>query len=167
MEKRICVKINEYQESFKSDIKKWLEGNDDIEYQSKSNLLKFIYDYDSLTLEKEDFSKRKRVKSFVPHYLRCNAKRANGEQCTRRKKDDSCFCGTHDKNRPHGEIDTNMIEETKLTKVSVWHQEINGILYYIDDANNIYKTEDIISNKINPSIIAKYTKKDNLYKILE
>ena len=35
-------------------------------------------------------------------------------------------------------------------------QDINGILYYIDKFNNIYKTDDIIENKVNPSIIAKY-----------
>ena len=32
--------------------------------------------------------------------------------------------------------------------MSVWPQEINGILYYIDNYNNVYKTEDIIANKI-------------------
>ena len=31
-------------------------------------LIFIIYDYDSLTLEKKDFSKIKRIKSFVPHY---------------------------------------------------------------------------------------------------
>ncbi len=86
MEKRVTSKINEYQDQFKSDIKDWIEQNSTIDFSSKSELLKFIYDYNSLTLEKEDFSKRKRVKSIVPHYLRCNAKRANGEQCTRKKK---------------------------------------------------------------------------------
>ena len=78
MEKRVIYKINEYQEQFKSDIKVWVEKNSSIDFASKSDLLKFIYDYNALTLEKEDFSKRKRVKSYVPHYLRCNAKRANG-----------------------------------------------------------------------------------------
>ena len=107
MEKRVLTKISEYQDRFKADIKSWLEENEDINFDSKSDLLKFIYDYNGLTLEKEDFSKRKRVKSFVPHYLRCNAKRANGEQCTRKKKDDSCYCGTHDKNRPHGVIEND------------------------------------------------------------
>ena len=166
MEKRVLTKISEYQDRFKADIKSWLEENEDINFDSKSDLLKFIYDYNGLTLEKEDFSKRKRVKSFVPHYLRCNAKRANGEQCTRKKKDDSCYCGTHDKNRPHGVIETDGLEEPKLTKLSVWSQEINGILYYIDNFNNIYKTEDIICNKINPDVIARYGLNDGNYTIL-
>ena len=166
MEKRVLTKISEYQDRFKADIKSWLEENEDINFDSKSDLLKFIYDYNGLTLEKEDFSKRKRVKSFVPHYLRCNAKRANGEQCTRKKKDDSCYCGTHDKNRPHGVIENDGVEEVKLKKLAVWPQEINGILYYIDEYKNIYKTEDIISNKINPDVIARYSLNDGNYTIL-
>ena len=166
MEKRVTCKINEYQDQFKSDIKAWVEKNSSMDFAIKSDLLKFIYDYDALTLEKEDFSKRKRVKSFVPHYLRCNAKRANGEQCTRKKKDDSCYCGTHDKNRPHGVIECLECKEEKLTKMAVWPQEINGILYYIDDFGNIYKSEEIISNKVNPNVIAKYTLENGVYSIM-
>ena len=166
MEKRVTNKINEYQDQFKSDIKLWVEKNNSMDFSSKSDLLKFIYDYNALTLEKEDFSKRKRVKSFVPHYLRCNAKRANGEQCTRKKKDDSCYCGTHDKNRPHGVIECGECKEEKLTKMAVWPQEINGILYYIDDFGNIYKSEEIISNKVNPNVIAKYTLENGVYSII-
>ena len=167
MEKRVINKINEFQDQFKLDIKQWVEKNTTIDFESKSELLKFIYDYNSLTLEKEDFSKRKRVKSFVPHYLRCNAKRANGEQCTRKKKDDSCYCGTHDKNRPHGVIVCGECKEEKLTKMAVWLQEINGILYYIDNYNNVYKSEEIISNKVNPNIIAKYKLEEGVYTILD
>ena len=166
MEKRVTSKINEYQDQFKSDIKDWIEQNSTIDFSSKSELLKFIYDYNSLTLEKEDFSKRKRVKSIVPHYLRCNAKRANGEQCTRKKKDDSCYCGTHDKNRPHGIIMCGECNEEALTKMAVWPQEINGILYYIDDFGNIYKSEEIISNIVNPNVIAKYTLVNGVYSII-
>jgi len=166
MEKRVTSKINEYQDQFKSDIKSWVETKDSIDFTSKSELLQFIYDYDTLTLQKEDFSKRKRIKSFVPHYLRCNAKRASGEQCTRKKKHDSSYCGTHDKNRPHGEIECGACQEDTLKQMAVWPQEINGILYYIDDYNNIYKSEEIISNKINPNVIAKYKEVNGVYTIL-
>jgi hypothetical protein len=156
MEKRVSAKINEYLDVFKQDIKSWMEENNDIDFKNKSDFLKFIYDYNNLTLDKDDFSKRKRIKSHVPHYLRCLAKRANGEQCTRKKKDDSCYCGTHDKNRPHGVVDKDNENDVKLKKMEVRLQDINGILYYIDKFNNIYKTDDIIENKVNPSIIAKY-----------
>ena len=156
MEKRVSAKINEYLDVFKQDIKSWMEENNDIDFKNKSDFLKFIYDYNNLTLDKDDFSKRKRIKSHVPHYLRCLAKRANGEQCTRKKKDDSCYCGTHDKNRPHGVVDKDNENDVKLKKMEVRLQDINGILYYLDKFNNIYKTDDIIENKVNPSNIAKY-----------
>ncbi len=156
MEKKINTKIECYLDDFKQNIKTWIEENNDINFNAKSDLLKFIYDYDKLNLEKEDFNKRKRIKSNIPQYLRCMAKRANGEQCTRKKKFDNDYCGTHDKNRPHGEVSGQVISFKDTKKVEVWIQEINGIIYYIDNNNNIYKTEDILSNITNPSIISKY-----------
>ena len=40
----------------------------------------------------------------VPSSEKCQAKRSNGIQCTRRKKQDSCYCGTHIKGTPHGTV---------------------------------------------------------------
>ena len=158
MEKKINTKIESYLDDFKQNIKSWIEENENINFNAKSDLLKFIFDYDKLNLEKEDFSKRKRLKSNVPQYLRCMAKRANGEQCTRKKKPEFDYCGTHDKNRPHGIVSNDNIVHKDTKKVEVWIQDINGIVYYIDNNNNIYKTEDIMANITNPSIIAKYKK---------
>jgi len=33
--------------------------------------------------------------------------------------------------------------------------DVNGIVYYIDKFMNVYKTEDILSGKTNPAVIAK------------
>ena len=78
----------------------------------------------------------KRIKNIVPQYDRCNAKRANEEQCTRRKKPDFDFCGTHIKGVPHGKV---QIEEKMqclvLNKLEVFVQDIQGIHYYIDISN--------------------------------
>ena len=46
-------------------------------------------------------------------------------------------------------------------------KEILGIIYYIDNNNNVYQAEDIVSNKINPKIIAKYVKEGLIYSIPE
>ena len=51
-------------------------------------------------------------------------------------------------------------KETDVKKVEIWTQDIRGIIYYIDDNNNVYNTKDIFENKINPQIIAKYEKND-------
>ena len=165
MEKRIGKKIDDHLGEFKGAIKIWIEEKNEIPHSVKSELLKFIYDFDALSLEKEDFMKRKRVKSIVPQYDRCNAKRANGEQCTRKRKDGLCFCGTHEKGRPHGEVDEAQVTNN-VQNVEVWIEDIKGIHYYIDSNFNVYKTEDIIANKVNPAIIAKYTKEQGIYNLV-
>jgi hypothetical protein len=109
--------------------------------------------------------KRRRVKNAVTLSDRCCAKRASGEQCTRRKKDENEYCGTHLKGTPHGIVSTNEENKNITQKVEVWAQDIQGIIYYIDNKNNVYQTEDIIINKLNPNIIAKYEKKGEIYSI--
>ena len=166
MEKRINEKVIDYIDKLKSNIKKHIEKIDNMTFNQKSELLQFIYDFDTLKIEKEDFAKRKRCKSVVPFYNRCIAKKSSGEQCTRKKRCGLDFCGTHDKNRPHGEIGECDKEEQILKKIEIWIQEINGISYYIDKNNNIYKTEDIMSNSESPLIIAKYEIDNGVYKFV-
>ena len=167
MDKRINKKLESYITKFKNDIKdKAIELN--INKDPKTLVfIQFICDYENLVLNKEDFMKRKRVKNVIHLNDRCSAKRASGEQCTRRRKDDSEYCGTHIKGTPHGIID-NSEEEVKTTeKIEIWGQDFQGIIYYIDKYNNVYQAEDIISNKPNPKVIAKYVKNDNEYTIPE
>ena len=106
------------------------------------------------------------IKMMVPVYERCCAKRASGEQCTRRKKDESPYCGTHVKGTPHGIIsDTEPVNPFSNIEVSAI--DIKGIIYYLDQKGNVYNTEDVISNKKNPRIIAKYEKNGEKYSIPE
>lgn len=123
-----------------------------------NGLLSFVYNYPAIELDKSDFVKRKRVKNVVPICDRCCAKRASGEQCTRRKKDGEQYCGTHVKGAPHGILDETASSSVTKKKVSVWGQDIKGIVYYIDDNGNVYNPEDILSNRENPRVIAKYVK---------
>ena len=125
------------------------------------NLLQELYDHPVLKLDKTDFQKRKRVKNVVPLHDRCIACRANGEQCTRRRKGDSEYCGTHIKGTPHGIISKEKQDsepKPMIKKVSVWAQDIKGIIYYIDDNSNVYETSAILQGTDNPKIIAKYQK---------
>jgi hypothetical protein len=135
--------------------------------EEASQLLQFIYDYDRLTFNKEDFQKRKRVKNFVPIFDRCSAKRASNEQCTRRKKEGCEYCGTHLKGTPHGIVDNQNESKNTTQKIEVYAQDIQGIIYYIDKTSNVYQAEDIINNKVNPKIIAKYVKNGENYSIPE
>jgi len=161
MERRIGKKCDNHIQEFKTDIKNWLDKSDFCKSSQYSDFLKFIYDYEGISLGKEDFQKRKRVKNMVPHFDRCIANRANGEQCTRRKQTDSDFCGTHIKGTPHGKVSIDDNVKPVISKIEVFVQEIKGINYYIDKNGNVYSTEDIISNSKNPSIVAKYEKKSN------
>jgi hypothetical protein len=138
---------------------------DNIFYDHKNELIQHIYNCEGLCLTKEDFVKRKRTKNNIPHYDRCIAKKSNNDQCTRKKKEGKEYCGTHLKGLPHGVMNSKATIENK--KIEVWAQDIHGILYYIDDKNNVYQAEDILSNKVNPKIIAKYTKTNEIYSIPE
>lgn len=163
MEKRINSKIYNYIQTFKDDFKEKL-SNSNIEQDKLYEVLQYLYQYEHLMIDKNDLQKRKRVKNIVPFCDRCKAKRANGEQCSRRKKDESEFCGTHIKGIPHGEINETT-EKPSHSKKVVRAQDIKGIIYYIDDDGNVYEPHDVMNNVIDPKIIAKYLEKDGEYSI--
>lgn len=167
MERRLNKKVENYITTLKDNIREkatQLGVNNDTK---STQLLQYIIDYERLCFTKEDFQKRKRVKNFVPIYDRCCAKRASNEQCTRRRKEGSEFCGTHMKGTPHGIVDVQNDNAVTTQKVDVWVQDIQGIVYYIDSANNVYDTTDILKNIMNPKIIAKYVKIGEQYSIPE
>lgn len=179
MEKQLNQKIEQFQIQFKHDIKQWLTAHrismtNETSAPMNGDFLKFIYDYTKMQINENDLKKRKRIKNIVPQFELCIAKRANGEQCTRRKRTNEegsteepvHFCGTHIKGVPHGVVSTDIEIPKSNTKVEVWVKDIKGINYYIDANHNVYKPEDILTNKINPSVIAKWVKvSDDIYSI--
>ena len=177
MERRLNQRIDEYLIEFKNQIAGRIQtivqgieetgagtgiGNNSImnDVKTKCNsLAAFVYNYEKIKVGKDDFMKRKRVKSVVPIYDRCCAKRASGEQCTRRKKEGESYCGTHIKGTPHSVMEENVAEPStpKNVKVDIWAQDIKGIIYYIDKVGNVYDTEDIMKiDKYPKRVIAKY-----------
>jgi len=167
MEKRLNKKLELWITEFKDNIRAKSNQIGISKNDQTNQLIQYIYDYERITFGKEDFQKRKRVKNVVPFFDRCCAKRASNEQCTRRKKDGIEYCGTHMKGTPHGIIDNQNESKPNTQKIEVWAQDIQGIIYYIDKAYNVYQAEDIIINKLNPKIIAKYTKNGDVYSIPE
>lgn len=164
MEKRFNKKAETYVLNYKNEIvdrlKEISQSNEKI-----NDIIEYIYEYPRLTFEKEDFVKRKRVKNTIPSTNRCSAKRACGEQCTRRKREGSEFCGTHYKSAPHGFMSDK--EELSKKNVEIFTEEIMGIIYWVDSNYNVYKMEDIQKGIENPKIIAKYEKKNNISSIVE
>ena len=166
MEKQVNKKIEEYITDFKDTLRnKIVELKFDD--SQKNELLEFVYDYNRLVVDKEDFVKRKRVKNEIPMSHRCNAKRSNGEQCSRRKKENMDYCGTHSKGLPHGLVQKEETNVTETQNLEVFAKEIGGIVYYVDQFSNVYNTEDILNNKKNPSVIAKCLVVNDVYSIPE
>ena len=153
METKLNAKIQTYVNQFKHECITKLN-----ETQNTQALIQYILDYPQFTVDIQDLQKRKRVRNAVPICERCIANRINNTQCTRRRQVGFEFCGTHIKGQPYGiiqdQLDTN---KPVIKNVNIRNEEINGIHYYIDDNNNVYNTEDILSNKPNPTIITKYT----------
>jgi hypothetical protein len=165
MERRIKNKIIDYISKLKSDIVD-ICSTKEISESEKNSIINYINNYNVLELTREDFVRRKRVKNIVPYYERCKANRANKERCTRRKKDNEEYCGTHSKGQPHGIIE-NENEEKTFKIVSVQAKDIKGIIYYIDNNNNVYEPNDIMKGVKNPKVIAKYEYKNGIYSIPE
>lgn len=168
MEKRINKKLETYVTTFKDSIRNKINELNIDDKSKMSELMEYVYEYERFALSKDDLSKRKRIKNAIPSLNRCNAKRANGEQCTRRRKENFEFCGTHSKGTPNGLIlDQTECGECTPQNLVVFAEEIKGIVYYIDKYSNVYKTEDILAEVENPKIIAKYVKVDDKYTIPE
>jgi len=157
MEKRIIQKFNTNVADLKKRIIDELKKDASID-----NIIEMVQNVETIPLDRNDFIKRRRTKNSVPTEERCIAKSAKNDQCTRRKKTGHTCCGTHSKGVPHGFITT---DEAKPFQKEVWAEDINGIIYYIDVDNNVYKTEDIMKNLVNPVIIAKWSKIDTMYTI--
>jgi len=170
MEKRLNIKFETYITEFKNSIRDKINNLNFKETEKNAELVGFVYDYERLVFEKEDVCKRKRIKNAVPVVNRCNAKRANSEQCTRRRMEAHDYCGTHVKGTPHGILfgscDNGTTEPVKR-KVELVAHEIYGIVYYLDDSNNVYSTEDVMSDTENPRIVARYELQHGQYSIPE
>jgi hypothetical protein len=190
MERRVKEKMDTYMSEFKQHIRDKSVELKLTDQEDVSKLLQCVFDYKSIDITKQDFVKRKRIKPEIYISDRCIAKRACDEQCSRKKKADSDFCGTHMKGLPYGSVDGNkkqkqdgkgdekqekevMISDEQeqvipvYKKVEVWVQDIKGIVYYLDKEGNVYQTEDIIRNLKNPRIIAKYIKVGDDYSIID
>jgi len=168
MERNIKLKIDEFSVKFKKNIQAWLSDHDIRDKDGTDvtqEFVQYVFDYETIVLDPDDFKKRKRIKNQIPNYERCCALRSNLERCTRKKKAPFSFCGTHHKGTPYGTIE-DVSSTTVLTKVLIWLEEINGIYQYIDENNNVYSTEDMNSGVTPPRIISNWIKDLNgKYKI--
>lgn len=165
MERKLNKIIESYVIEFKNDIRDKIVSLTFDQSDKVNELLEHVYEYNRLHLTKTDLLKPKRIKNQIPLANRCNALRANCEQCTRRKKQNNEFCGTHSKGTPNGLINSDNTSSNLFHTMEVVAEDIGGIIYYIDKHNNVYKTEDILNETNNPKIIAKYILNNGTYEI--
>ena len=159
MEKRVNTIIIDYIKGFKDNIRNKINELHFNENTKMNELMEYIYEYEKPIITKETLQKKNRVKNVVADLNRCSAKRANGEQCSRSRKTNCEYCGTHSNRIPHGVIVSD--SNNRVKKVDVFTHEIKGIIYYIDNFDNVYKMEDILENKQDPIVIAKYSRDEN------
>jgi hypothetical protein len=159
MEKRVNTIFVTYIKTFKDNIRNKINEMNFDEKTKINDLMGYIYDYEKPIITKETLQKKKRVKNVVADENRCGAKRANGEQCSRSRKMNCDFCGTHSKGIPHGMVVCD--NKNVIKKIEVFTYEIKGIVYYMDKFGNVYKMEDILEEKQDPAIISKYVRNEN------
>jgi hypothetical protein len=167
MEKIVNKGVEEYLTKYKSDIKTRISELKFNEGEKINKLLEFVFDYNRLIMKKEDLKKPIRTKTVIPSCFRCSAKRVNGEQCTRRRSKEGEYCGTHTKVLPYGVFELANNDEDVKKNITVTAENVQGIMYFIDPFLNVYNTEDILSCKENPRIIAKAVITENIYTIPE
>ena len=160
MEKRVEQKVSTYVNEYKNSIREKAEDLG-LSHGGGAQLVQYLYDYPMLTWDKDDFTRRRRVKNSIPICDRCLAKRANGEQCTRRRKEESQYCGTHFKGIPHGDYtnEEHSLNTTKVIELTV--RDIGGIMYYIDNDNKVYNQAHVLENKTNPDCGGKLQEKSD------
>jgi hypothetical protein len=99
--------------------------------------------------------KKKTTKKCLPCNERCNGRKMDFSQCTRKRKDGTKFCGSHIKNRPNGEIDDdgscfnrrkgkrgrkrkNINDNVGKDVILTTKKYINGELYLLDQNQVVY-----------------------------
>ena len=158
MNKRIENKINKHISTFKTDILSIIlqdRENEINSHETIDKICELIKTYKNLSITESDL-KKKRTRNTIPACERCNALRANGDQCTRRKKNSSMFCGTHSKGTPNGIYNNTDKESDCYEKREIEVVDYKGIPYYSDKQNRIYSHHDILKNIDSPNIIGEF-----------
>ena len=112
-----------------------------------------------------DDTKTKRKRKLIPKDDCCVGRKQFGDQCTRRKKDNSEFCGSHMKSLPYGRIDDSQdflckIKGKRGRKKKNIYQNNNDYIetwvdndlktdkeYLIDKNDNVYFEGNLVGKK--------------------
>jgi hypothetical protein len=99
----------------------------------------------------ETNSKSKKTKKKPPKKDNiCMAKKADGYQCTRRKKAGGDYCGKHIKKLKFGRIDDELRYSDKTKYIKTKRENIDGEYYLVDEQNLVYSC-----SKTHPLLLGK------------
>lgn len=135
-----------------------------VEEGTIREIMAYISIQDLCLLDNKNVIKSRRVKKEISVNEQCNATRMDGQRCTRRKKQDGHFCGTHI-NCPAPTEFNSVDNVPSITDKVVFAIDIQGIIYYIDENLNVYNTEDVLNDVVDPVIIAQACCKNGIYTI--
>lgn len=100
--------------------------------------------------------KRKKNRILDKNEL-CMAKKADGHQCTRRRKDGKEFCGKHMNNLKFGRIDDDDKYNDTSKYIKTTQEKIDGVDYLVDSNNVVYSFDKnnptIIGSKVNGKLV--------------
>tara|TARA_B000000557_G_C20621888_1_gene378430 strand:- start:54 stop:548 length:495 start_codon:yes stop_codon:yes gene_type:complete len=152
MEKKIQNHIDAYMIKFKESVRDILLSNESEGINTK---LEKIFELDGCIIDVNSFIRKKRARNIISDAERCCAYKAAQDRCTRKKRDGCNVCGTHLKGTPHGMIDMDN-QNVSSKKIEIFTLDIGGIIYYVDNEQNVYASNEIMNGKTNPTKIGKY-----------
>ena len=153
-------------ELFKEDILKFISNNQYLIKNKEEDItnifIKYIKNYSigDVIVAKDPIANS--TLSDITNSDICIAKISQGIRCSRKHKKGNVYCGTHIKRQPTGVFEevVRPVRVKMEKKVDIWVQLIRGINYYIDENNNVYNPEHILSLNKNPSVIYKWKLND-------
>jgi len=164
------MEFEKYLSEFKNDVhKKMASLFQGREEENIRDIVDFMYSY-------KKFQPNTVEAAFpsLPNMVdkRCQAMRKQGDRCNRQIMEGCAFCSIH--NGSHSGVGSgnsgasstksgnkkslssaHATKDNTTKKKEVFVQEIQGIMYYLDEDCNVYDTTDIVQNRPNPRIIAK------------
>jgi hypothetical protein len=132
MEKKVNATIQSHILAMKENLKEKIQKYGSEHNCDMSCIIQYMFDYPPLIIKNEDIVRKKRSKTAINPKIRCCAKRANGEQCTRKKRENSKFCGTHEKVCPYGEVNISQMKEEASEHITEEIETVNekGIIHF-------------------------------------
>lgn len=135
---KLCVILNEISDDYQLNndklVKKYIDDSFDI-------------DFSAAPIKKR---KRKQNKLLAKNEL-CMARKADGLQCTRRRRDGTEFCGKHASNLKYGRVDDEELNDSNKDQIKCTLEKIDGNSYLVDCNSKLVYTFDTD----NPTVVGK------------